>query len=48
MEVDLKDALSQDDDVLLHIIKETIFNKPKGHRFNDGFVSERQMNRIGG
>jgi cyclic pyranopterin phosphate synthase len=48
MEIDLKEALRQDDDALLRIIKETIFNKPKGHHFNEGFVSERQMNRIGG
>jgi cyclic pyranopterin phosphate synthase len=37
-----------DDDALLEKIKQTIFNKPKGHRFNEDFVSARRMNRIGG
>jgi cyclic pyranopterin phosphate synthase len=47
-ETDLIPALEGDDESLLHIIERTIYNKPKGHRFNDGFVSERRMNRIGG
>jgi cyclic pyranopterin phosphate synthase len=48
MEVDLKEALTHNDDVLLNVIREAIYNKPKKHHFNDGFVSKRQMNRIGG
>jgi cyclic pyranopterin phosphate synthase len=48
MEADLITALEGDDESLLRIIERTIYNKPKGHRFNDGFVSERRMNRIGG
>jgi cyclic pyranopterin phosphate synthase len=51
-EIDLLPALSgtQDggDGALLEKIERTIFNKPKGHRFNEGFVSQRRMNRIGG
>ena len=48
-EVDLLPVLAKNDDAALRAaIEQTIFNKPKGHRFNEGFVSQRHMNRIGG
>ena len=48
-EIDLLPLLKQnDDEALCAAIERAIFNKPKGHRFNEGFVSQRQMNRIGG
>jgi cyclic pyranopterin phosphate synthase len=47
-ETDLREALLRDDETLLRLMEETVFHKPRGHRFNEGFVSERRMNRIGG
>jgi cyclic pyranopterin phosphate synthase len=48
-EIDLLPLLEKNDDAALFAaIEQAIFNKPRGHRFNDGFVSQRHMNRIGG
>jgi molybdenum cofactor biosynthesis enzyme MoaA len=48
-EIDLLPLLQKnDDEALRRSVEQAIFNKPKGHRFSEGFVSQRQMNRIGG
>jgi cyclic pyranopterin phosphate synthase len=47
-ETDLRVPLDRGDAVLLQAIERTIYNKPAGPRFNEGFVSERRMVRIGG
>jgi cyclic pyranopterin phosphate synthase len=47
-EIDLQEALGADDQTLFHTISNAIYNKPPGHHFAEGFVSERHMNRIGG
>jgi cyclic pyranopterin phosphate synthase len=47
-EVNLRDVMESGDLRLLKTIRETVFNKPEGHRFNNGFVAERTMHRIGG
>jgi cyclic pyranopterin phosphate synthase len=47
-EVDLNPAFSQDDSALVALAAGAIFRKPKGHRFKEGFISQRLMNRIGG
>jgi cyclic pyranopterin phosphate synthase len=47
-EVDLRGALGKGDEELLRVIRETVYHKPEGHHFNEGFVSKRRMFRIGG
>jgi cyclic pyranopterin phosphate synthase len=47
-EIDLREAMQQGGDILRETIRRTIYDKPKGHRFSQDFVSERKMNRIGG
>lgn len=47
-EYPLKEALAQDDQVLLKVIKQAIKHKPAGHQFHRGFVSEKNMSQIGG
>lgn len=48
-EVSLKEALKSADDALLaEIIRKSIFCKPEGHAFVDGFASDKNMSRIGG
>jgi cyclic pyranopterin phosphate synthase len=46
-EVNLREAM-EPGGRLLATIRETVFNKPEGHHFNEGFVTERTMHRIGG
>lgn len=49
MEVSLKDALeSGDDELLLETIRSAIWQKPKAHAFDEPFVSDKTMSRIGG
>jgi len=49
MEISLKEALqSGDDDTLIQTIRSAIYAKPTGHHFERGFVSEKNMARIGG
>ncbi|HAF61915.1 MAG TPA: GTP 3',8-cyclase MoaA [Anaerolineaceae bacterium] len=49
MEIETKEALaSKDDEVLLETIRNAIYHKPDGHHFNTGFISEKNMSRIGG
>jgi cyclic pyranopterin phosphate synthase len=47
-EVNLRGVMESGDHRLLECIRETVFNKPEGHHFNKGFVTERTMHRIGG
>jgi cyclic pyranopterin phosphate synthase len=47
-EIALRDAMRQGDEQLFAVIQDAIYHKPQGHHFNEGFVSERTMNRIGG
>lgn len=47
-EVSLKEALLLGDEALAEIIKGAIFEKPKGHNFDEKFGSVRNMSRIGG
>ena len=48
-EISLEKALqSQDDELLLHSIRDAIFNKPVGHAFQSGFSPKRDMSKIGG
>jgi cyclic pyranopterin phosphate synthase len=47
-EADLRGAMRAGDSELLRIIRETVFNKPQGHRFYRGFTARRTMHRIGG
>jgi cyclic pyranopterin phosphate synthase len=47
-ELDLRALMGQPDTVLRSAIEEGIFNKAAGHRFDEGFVSRRTMDRIGG
>jgi cyclic pyranopterin phosphate synthase len=47
-EIALRDALLQGDEQLFAVIRDAIYHKPQGHHFNEGFVSARSMNRIGG
>jgi cyclic pyranopterin phosphate synthase len=37
-----------DEEALYHVIREAIFNKPKGHCFKEAYQSVRDMKRIGG
>ena len=48
LEFPLKEALAQDDDALLEVIRQGIEHKPAGHQFHRGFLSEKNMSRIGG
>ena len=48
-EVSLKPALAlPDDETLLRVISEAIFNKPYTHSFDAAFHAEKNMSRIGG
>jgi GTP 3',8-cyclase len=47
-EVLLKPALLQGDDALLEVIRKSVFDKPKGHCFEKGFKSVKDMSMIGG
>jgi cyclic pyranopterin phosphate synthase len=47
MEVDLRPAMQQGEEILLETIRLAVYNKPEGHHFSRDFVSERKMNRIG-
>ena len=48
--VDLKSLLESDitDDELTEVIKETIFDKPRGHKFHEDGPEVRKMSQIGG
>lgn len=48
LEVETKDALAQGDAALLETIRSAIYHKPGGHHFNTGFISLKNMSRIGG
>ncbi len=48
LEYPLKEALAQGDDALLAVLRQGIEHKPVGHYFNQGFISEKNMSRIGG
>lgn len=48
-EISLLEALEEkDDQVLINIIRDSIYNKPEGHHFGCDFVSNKNMRRIGG
>jgi GTP 3',8-cyclase len=47
-EVSLKKALQTSDAALIEAIRSAIYHKPAGHHFESGFVSRRNMVRIGG
>lgn len=47
-EISLLKALNSDEDTLIEVIRAGIYNKPKGHSFEQGFHSNRDMSRIGG
>lgn len=47
-ETPLLPALMKDDQALLRVLKEAIYNKHSGHSFHKGYESTRNMNRIGG
>ena len=47
-EVSLLDALHQGEDALEMLIREAIMNKPMQHEFNEKFVPNKNMSRIGG
>lgn len=48
-EVSLIPALkSQDDQVLEDALLQALFNKPRGHSFNNSFIPDREMNKTGG
>jgi cyclic pyranopterin phosphate synthase len=48
LEISLKEMLEEDDAALLEMIRDAIYNKPAGHHFDRGFLSEKNMSRIGG
>ena len=48
LEYPLKEALAQSDEALLDVIREAVEHKPAGHQFHQGFISEKNMSRIGG
>ena len=48
LEYPLKAALAQGDKALLEVIRGAIEHKPAGHQFHHGFISEKNMSRIGG
>ena len=47
-ETSLLPALEKDEFTLMGIMREAIYNKHRGHHFQNGFESVRSMNRIGG
>lgn len=47
-EVSLLEVLKGTDDELILFLKNAIYEKPKGHNFDEGFVSSRNMSDIGG
>jgi cyclic pyranopterin phosphate synthase len=47
-EVDLRPFLAKDHEALLETIRATVYHKPEGHHFRDGFTANRTMNKIGG
>lgn len=48
LEYPLKEALAKGDDALMEVIRQAIEHKPAGHQFHQGFLSEKNMSRIGG
>lgn len=48
IEYPLKEALAQNDEALLKVIRQGIKHKPAGHQFLHGFISEKNMSQIGG
>ena len=48
LEISLKESLAAEDDMLLDTIRSAIEQKPVGHHFDLGFVSQKNMSRIGG
>ncbi|NMC45232.1 MAG: GTP 3',8-cyclase MoaA [Chloroflexi bacterium] len=48
LEVETKDALAQGDAALLETMRNAIYHKPVAHHFNTGFISLKNMSRIGG
>jgi cyclic pyranopterin phosphate synthase len=48
LEIPLKVHLKEDDATLIEVIRQAIFHKPVGHHFEQGFISEKNMNEIGG
>jgi len=47
-EISLKAALAAGDEALVDAIRDAIYAKPAGHHFEDGFIPEKTMSRIGG
>ena len=48
-EFSLKEALEQADDAaLVNVIQDAIAKKPETHCFDEGFLAEKNMSRIGG
>ena len=47
-EISLLEALQQGDAALLQTLREAIYNKPARHLFNEDFISQKNMSRIGG
>lgn len=47
-EVDILDTLRHYPDNLETLIRKVIFDKPEGHTFEKGFISEKRMKEIGG
>ena len=47
-ELSLLEALQQGDAALLQTLREAIYNKPARHLFNEDFISQKNMSRIGG
>jgi len=48
IEISLKEALSHNDEYLKEILRNAIYQKPLGHRFETDFISQRSMLEIGG
>ena len=48
LEISLGGALAEGDKALLNTIRDAITQKPTGHHFDLGFVSQKNMSRIGG
>jgi len=48
LEIPLKEYLSGDDNSLTGAIRDAIYRKPVGHHFEEGFISLKNMNEIGG
>ena len=47
-EISLKAALAAGEGALVDTIRNSIYAKPAGHHFEDGFIPEKTMSRIGG